>query len=77
MKLNWLVKDKNFYKTLIALAIPISLQNLVTFLVNFADGVMVGSLGEIDITAVHMSRQMASVIQFFMNGIHIKIMHCL
>ena len=69
MKLNRLVKDKNFYKTLIALAIPISLQNLVTFLVNFADGVMVGSLGEIDISAVHMSRQMASVIQFFMNGI--------
>ena len=67
--MTWLVKDKKFYKTLIALALPISLQNLITFLVNFADNVMVGSLGEVDIAAVHMSRQMASVIQFFMNGI--------
>ncbi len=67
--MSWLVKDRKFYKTLIALALPISLQNLITFLVNFADNVMVGSLGEIDIAAVHMSRQMASVVQFIMNGI--------
>lgn len=67
--MTWLVKDRKFYKTLIALALPISLQNLITFLVNFADNVMVGSLGEIDIAAVHMSRQMASVVQFIMNGI--------
>lgn len=65
----WLVKDKKFYILLLSLALPISLQNLVTFLVNFADNVMVGSLGEVDISAVHMSRQMATVLQCFMNGI--------
>lgn len=67
--MKWLVKDKNFYILLLTLALPISLQNLVTFLVNFADNVMVGSLGEVDISAVHMSRQMATVLQCFMNGI--------
>ena len=39
-------KDKSFYKTLITLAIPISLQNLITFAVNFVDNLMIGSLGD-------------------------------
>lgn len=69
MKTDWLVKDKNFYKLLIALAIPISLQNLITFAVNFADNVMVGTLGEVDISAVYMGRQIATVLQCIMNGI--------
>ena len=30
-------KDRSFYRSLILLAVPISLQNLVTFAVNFAD----------------------------------------
>ncbi len=67
--MKWLVKDKNFYKTLVALALPIALQNLISFLVNFADNVMVGSLGEIDISGVYMGRQLATVIQCFMNGV--------
>lgn len=67
--MNWLVKDKKFYILLLTLALPISLQNLITFLVNFADNVMVGSFGEVDISAVHMSRQMATALQCFMNGI--------
>jgi Na+-driven multidrug efflux pump len=41
-----LTKDKSFYKTLVLLAIPIALQNLVTFSVGLADSVMVGSLGD-------------------------------
>ncbi len=66
--MNWLVKDKKFYLLLLTLALPISLQNLITFLVNFVDNVMVGSFGEVEISAVHMSRQMATVIQCLMNG---------
>ncbi len=69
MKLPWLVRDKNFYKTLVALALPISLQNLITFAVNFADNVMVGTLGEVDISAVYMCRQLATVMQCAANGI--------
>ena len=33
----WLTRDRNFYRTLAALALPISLQNLITFAVGFAD----------------------------------------
>ena len=39
-------RDRSFYRTLIALAIPISLQNLITFAVGFADNLMIGRLGD-------------------------------
>ena len=38
-------RDKSFYKTLVTLAIPIALQNAVTFAVGLADNVMIGTLG--------------------------------
>ena len=41
-----LTRDKSFYRSLILLAIPVALQNLITFLVNFADNLMIGSLGD-------------------------------
>ena len=49
-----MTKDKSFYKTLITLAIPISLQNLITYGVNFADNVMIGSLGDNAISGVYV-----------------------
>ena len=69
MRAKWLVRDKSFYKALFALALPISLQNLVTFAVNFADNVMVGTLGEVDISAVSMGRQVATVLQCLTVGL--------
>ena len=74
MKTPWLVKEKSFYKTLLALALPISLQNLITFAVNFADNVMVGRLGEIDISAVYMGRQVATVLQCLINGMTMAVL---
>ena len=46
-----LTKDKNFYKTIINISIPITLQNLITVSVNMADTVMLGKLGEIQLSA--------------------------
>ena len=40
------VRDKNFYKKTAAIAIPISLQSLITIGVNMTDNIMIGSLGE-------------------------------
>src|SRR5699024_2878511 len=62
-------KDRSFYRTLIALAIPISLQNLVTFAVNFADNLMIGSLGDDAISGVYVGGQLQSVLQMFVGGI--------
>ncbi len=62
-------KDKSFYKTLITLAIPISLQNLITFAVNFADNLMIGSLGDNAVSGVYVGNQMQTVVQMFIGGV--------
>ncbi|MFQ9148335.1 MAG: hypothetical protein ACLR5G_08720 [Eubacteriales bacterium] len=40
-----LSKDKDIYKRIILLAIPMMLQNLITYSVGLADNLMIGSLG--------------------------------
>jgi len=62
-------KDKSFYKTLVHLAIPIALQNLVTFSVGLADGVMVGSLGDNAVSGMYMGNQIQTLLQVFSGGI--------
>ena len=64
-----MTKDKSFYKTLITLAIPISLQNLITYGVNFADNVMIGSLGDNAISGVYVGGPLQPVPQMFVAGI--------
>ena len=48
---------------------PISLQNLITFGVNFADNLMIGSLGDNAISGVYVGGQLQSVVQMFVGGI--------
>ena len=62
-------KDRSFYHSLVTLAIPISLQNLITFAVNFADNVMIGRLGENAISGVYVGNQVQTVLQMFIAGI--------
>ena len=62
-------KDRSFYRSLIMLAVPISLQNLVTFAVGFADNLMIGSLGDDAISGVYVGGQLQSVLQMFIGGI--------
>lgn len=64
-----LTKDRSFYKNLIALAIPIALQNLVTFAVNLADSVMVGYLGDAAVSGMYMGNQIQTLLQVFSGGI--------
>ncbi|MDL2288365.1 MATE family efflux transporter [Oscillospiraceae bacterium OttesenSCG-928-F05] len=63
------VRDKSFYKTLVRLALPIALQNFVTFGVAFADNLMVGSLGGTAIAGVYMGNQIQVFLQFFVQGV--------
>ena len=61
-------KDRSFYRSLVTLAVPISLQNLVTFAVSFADNVMIGSLGDDAISGVYIGGQLQPVLQMFVGG---------
>lgn len=68
-KMAVFVRDKTFYKTLLRLAAPISLQNLVTFAVSFADNLMVGTLGDNAISGVYMGSQIQTLLQLFTSGV--------
>ncbi len=50
-------KDKNFLKAMIAIALPITLQNLVASSVNMLDTLMITSLGEESLAAVGLANQ--------------------
>lgn len=50
-------KDKTFLKAMIAIALPITLQNLVASSVNMLDTLMITSLGEESLAAVGLANQ--------------------
>ena len=64
-----LTRDRSFYKSLFSLALPIVLQNFISFAVNFADNLMVGRLGDTAVSAVYMGNQFQTVLQMFVFGI--------
>ena len=51
------MKLKGFYSSLVAIAIPISLQALLQNFVNMLDTVMIGRLGSVEIAAVGLGNQ--------------------
>lgn len=51
------IKDKTFLKAMIAIALPITLQNLVASSVNMLDTLMITSLGEESLAAVGLANQ--------------------
>lgn len=67
--MSWLTRDKGFYKNLFSLAAPLMLQNIVTYSVNLADNVMVGSLGEAALSGVFMSNQIQTLLQMLVTGL--------
>lgn len=52
-----LIKDKQFYKTLFVIALPIALQNLITYGVSLMDNIMVGALSQEQLSAVTLANQ--------------------
>lgn len=61
--------SKNFYKALIALVIPIAIQNLITSAVNSADVFMLGFVGQAELSAVSLANQ----VQFLLSGLFFGI----
>src|SRR5674476_340295 len=62
--------DKNFYKTLLILGLPIALQNLISSFLNMIDTVMVGQLGEVQIAAVGLANQYFFILVLMFFGIN-------
>lgn len=64
-----LIKEKSFYKTIAAIALPIALQNLIGFGVNMTDTLMIGSLGEAPLSAVALANQPFFILNILTFGI--------
>jgi len=62
-------KDKNFYKTVAGISIPIALQGLITCGVNMMDTIMIGAVGETQLSAVSLANQFINVFHIFCMGI--------
>lgn len=61
--------EKSFLKMLMALAIPIILQSLVTASLNLLDNIMVGKLGESEIASVGLSNQFYMIFYYSVAGV--------
>lgn len=48
---------KDFYKKLLAITIPITVQNMICYSVNMMDTLMIGSLGEEVLSAANLAGQ--------------------
>lgn len=64
-----LVRDQTFYKKLGAIAIPIMLQNLITFGVSMMDTLMLGRLGEVQMSAAALANQLFYMLMVIGFGI--------
>ena len=65
---NLYYPDKNFYKLLIGLAFPIVCQNVITIGVNITDTLMLGALGETQLSASSLATQFVNMFQTFVMG---------
>lgn len=63
------VNDIKFYKKVAGIAIPIALQGLITSGVNMMDTIMIGAVGETELSAVSLANQFISIFHIFCMGI--------
>ena len=63
------IKDKKFYSMVAKIAVPIALQGLITSGVNMMDTIMVGAVGETELSAVSLANQFINIFHIFCMGI--------
>ena len=64
-----LATDKKFYTTLVGVALPIAMQNLITFGINMMDTLMLGRLGDSIISAANLAGQPFFIFTILTYGI--------
>jgi putative MATE family efflux protein len=69
LKMSPLFNDREFYRNLFAIAVPIMFQNLINSLVNMLDTIMIGRLGTVEIAAVGLGNQVFFLYNLFLFGV--------
>ncbi len=60
--------DRAFYKRVLALSLPIMIQNGITHLVNMLDNLMIGSVGTVEMNGVSIANQLLFVFNLCIFG---------
>lgn len=68
MNIRRYIGDRNFYKMVAAVALPIVIQNAITNFVNLLDNMMVGQIGTLPMSAVSISNQLLQIINLAIIG---------
>lgn len=63
------VSDKAFYKSVFILAVPIALQSMISIGVNMLDTIMLGNLGEMELSASSLANQFISIYHILCMGL--------
>lgn len=61
--------DRTFYRKIIAIAVPISLQQLITVGINLMDTVMLSSMGDAQLSASSLAGQFINLFQICCMGL--------
>lgn len=69
IKLSDYVGDKKLYKEMARIAVPISLQSLITVGINLTDTIMLSSMGDAQLSASSLAGQFINVFHIFCMGI--------
>lgn len=64
-----LVREKQFYTSLVAISVPIALQNLISFGLSMMDTIMLGIFGETQISASSIANQPYFIFTLFLFGL--------
>ncbi len=67
MSLSFL-RDKTFFRAMLALALPVAFQQLITAGLNMIDVLMVGQLGEASVAALGLANQIFFLLILFLFG---------
>lgn len=62
--------DKEFYKAMLVLAVPIIVQNLISTSLNMVDTLMIGRLGEVELAAVGLANKFYFFFSLVLFGIY-------
>ena len=62
------IGDRNFYRTLLKVVLPIIIQNLITNFVSMLDNIMVGKTGTDPMTGVSIANQLIFVFNIMIFG---------
>ena len=65
---NKLFGDRAFYKYVLALSIPMMIQNGITHLVSMLDNLMIGVVGKVEMNGVYIANQLLFVFNLCIFG---------